>query len=294
MKRILDHDVISSFKEFLNYRILKYLSGYKNVTLELFPYSGTRRFVGKNIFATPSCQWVYDSAISGAQIPSGFGALSRGTSGLIFDFKNGRLIVNSGVSLSGSINVSVPDFNVYVTTKPVQKIILENKFQYPPYLKTPNQHITSDSIVAPCIILSLMASSSTPFEIGGIDSSNFLIQVGVLSDKIYHVLGIQKIIRELARRVFPILSETPLNEFNDLKNGSWNYNVVKTVATQADLFYITKTSFKIVDSDFLNENYPNLHFGLGTVSISKFGMSDYSEDFTVYADDEYSVYEYDY
>jgi hypothetical protein len=293
MKRVLDHDVVSSFKEFLNYRILKYLSGYRNATLPLYPYSGNRKFVGKNMFATSSCQWVYDSAISGVQIPSGLGSLNRGVSGLIIDFKNGRLIVNSGVNLTGSIDVSIPDFNIYVTTTPIQKIVLENRFQYAPYLKAANQHIVSDSIIAPCIILSLTSSSSTPFELGGIDSANFMFQVGVLSDKMYHIMGVQKMIRDIARRVFPILGTTPLNEFNDLKDGVWNYNDAKTLATQADLFYINKTSFKIIDSDFLNENHPNLHLGLGTVSISKYGMTDYSDEYTVYSEEDFSVYEFD-
>lgn len=293
MKRILDHDVISSFKEFLNYRMLKYLSGYKNETVPIYPYSGNRKFVGKNIFASPSCQWVYDSAISGAQIPSGFGALARGTSGLMIDFKNGRLIVNSGVNLTGNIDVSVPDFNIYVTTTPIQKIVLENRFQYQPYLRAANQHVQSDAIIAPCIILSLTSTTSQPFELGGIDSAMFLIQVGVLSDKMFHIMGVQKMIRDIARRVFPVLATTPLNEYNDLKDGYWNYNNSKTLATAADLFYITKTSFRIIDSDFLNENHPNLHLGLGTVSISKFGMNDYSEEFTLYSDEDFSVYEFD-
>ena len=294
MKRVLDHDVISSLKEFINHRILDDLDGYRNITTSLYPYSGSRRFSGKQIYSSPYSQWVYDSAITGAQIPSGVGSLSRGTSGLILDFKNGRVLVNSGTPINDQIQVSIPDFNVYVTTTPFQKLVLEGKFMYPPYLKPATEAGKSDALIAPCIVFSLMATTSQPFELGGVDSSNFLVQVGVLSDKMYHLMGVQKIIRESARRVFPLCSLTPLNEYNDLKEGYWNYDTVKDFATSSQLLYISKTSFRIIDSDFINDKHPNLYMGIGTISISKFGaITDY-DDFLPYSlGGDYSIYEFD-
>jgi len=294
MKRVLDHDVISSFKEYLNHRLLDDLNGFRNETVQLFPFSGARKFKGKDIYSSPYSQWVYDSAISGVQIPSGVGSLNRGTSGLFLDFKNGRVIVDSGTPVSGSLDVSLPDFNIYVTTTPFQKIVLEDKFLYKPYLKPATSVGKSDAIIAPCIVLSLMATTSQPFELGGVDSSSFMIQIGVLADKMYHLMGAQKIIRESARRVFPLCSQTPLNEYNDIKDGYWNYDMVKDFVSASQLLYITRTSFRIVDSDFINENHPNLYLGVGTIAISKFGaVTDY-DDFIPYSvGGDYSIYEFD-
>lgn len=293
MKRVLDHDVISSFKEFFSHRFLNSLQGFKNVTTSLYPYSGGRTFVGKKIYASPYSQWVYDRSVSGVQIPSGIGSLNRGTSGLIFDFKNGRILVNSGVSITGSLNVSVPDFNIYVTTTSLKKIILENKFSYPPYLKPPTSAGKQESLIAPFIILSLTNTSSKPFELGGIESSNFLIQIGVLTDKVYDLMGVQKAVRDIARRVFPLVYTTPLNEYNDLKEGYWDYNEIKNFVSHSDLMYVNRTSFRILDSDFINDNHPNLRLGLGTVSISKYGVNSEYDDFIPYVDGDFSVYEFD-
>lgn len=293
MKRVLDHDVISSFKEFFNHRLLNNLQGFKNVTAPLYPYSGNRRFVGKRMYASPYSQWVYDKSVPGVQIPSGVGSLNRGTSGLIFDFKNGRILVNSNVSISGSLNVSVPDFNIYVTTKSFQKIVLENKFSYAPYVKSPTSAGKQESIIAPCIILSLSNSSSEPFELGGIDTSKFLINVGVLTDRTYNLMGAQKVIRDMARRVFPLLYTTPLNEYNDLKETSWDYDNVVNLSMTSDFLYINNTSFRILDSDFINDNHPNLHLGIGTVEIVRYGVNSDYENFTPYIDSDFSVYEYD-
>lgn len=293
MKRVLDHDVISSFKEFLNHRILKNLNGYKNATVPLYPYSGARKFLGKEIYASPSSQWVYDRSISGVQIPSGINSLSRGQSGLIFDFKNGRVLVDSGTPISGSLNVSIPDFNIYVTTKSFQSIVLENKFSYAPYLKPPTDAGKQDSLIAPCIILSLTETSSESFELGGIDSYSFLIHVGVLTDKMYNLMGVQKIIREMARRVFPIIYTTPLNAYNDLKEGYWDYDELKKLVFQKDLLYITSSTFRILDSDFINDNHPNLHLGLGTVSISKYGKSNDYDSFVPYEEEDFTFYQFD-
>lgn len=293
MKRVLDHDVISSFKEFFNHRLLHNLHGFKNVTAPLYPYSGNRKFYGKKMYASPYSQWVYDRSVSGVQIPSGVGSLNRGTSGLIFDFKNGRILVDSNVSISGSLNVSVPDFNIYVTTTSFQKIVLENKFSYSPYLQSPTAAGKQESLVAPFIVFSLTNTTSQPFELGGIDSSNFLIQVGVLTDKVYDLMGAQKVVRDIARRVFPLVYTTPLNEYNDLKEGYWDYDEVKNFASHSDLLYVNRTSFRILDSDFINDNHPNLRLGMGTISISKYGINSDYDDFIPYVEDDFTVYEFD-
>lgn len=289
MKRILDHDVISSFKEYFSHRILNNLEAYRNVSAPIYPYSGARKFLGKEIWASSYNQWVYNRSVSGAQIPSGIGALNRGQSGLILDFKNGRFIVNNGTPISGTVDVSVPDFNIYVSTMPFQRIVLENKFLYPPYVKPANGPEKQDSIVAPCIVITMVNTSSEPFELGGIDSANFVVQVGVLADKLHHLMGVQKIVREAARKVFPICYTTPLNEYNDLKTVYWDYQEVIDSANQDDLLFITSTSFRLIDSDFLNDNHPNLRLGIGTINISKFGTIKDYESFVSYS----GVYEYD-
>ena len=271
MKKIIDHDIISSFKEFLHFSLVKELEAFRNVNAPLFLTNPARKFYGKDVYGSPYAQWLYDSSISGAQIPSGVGSLNRGVSGLSIDFKNGRVLVNSGVPITGSVPVSLPDFNIYVTTTPIQKIFMENKFEYAPYLKAPTSAIKADSIIAPCIFVSYTSTENKPFQLGGVESTNFSIQVAVFADNLHHLMGVQKIIRDMSDRVFPTLSLTPFNELNDLKYGYWDYTLVQQLnGNQENLIHINDTSFRILDLDYVNEKHPNILVGLGNVSISKF------------------------
>jgi len=271
MKRIVDHDIISSFKEYIHFSLVNQLEAYRNVNAPLFLTSPARSFYGKDVYGSPYAQWLYDSSISGAQIPSGVGSLNRGVSGLSIDFKNGRVLVNTGVPITGSIPVSLPDFNIYVTTTPVQKIFLENKFEYAPYLKQPTGAIKADSIIAPCIFVSYNSTENKPIQLGGVESTNFSVQVSVFADNLQHLMGVQKIVRDMSDRVFPSLSSTPFNELNDLKSGYWNYNsLMQTNGNQDNLIHVNDTSFRILDLDYVNDKYPNILVGVGNVSLSKF------------------------
>jgi len=271
MKRIVDHDIISSFKEYIHFSLVNQLEAYRNVNAPLFLTSPARSFYGKDVYGSPYAQWLYDSSITGAQIPSGIGSLNRGISGLSIDFKNGRVLVNTGVPITGSIPVSLPDFNIYVTTTPIQKIFVENKFEYAPYLKQPTGAIKADSIIAPCIFVSYNSTENKPIQLGGVESTNFSVQVSVFADNLQHLMGVQKIVRDMSDRVFPSLSSTPFNELNDLKSGYWNYNsLMQTNGNQDNLIHVNETSFRILDLDYVNDKYPNILVGVGNVSLSKF------------------------
>jgi hypothetical protein len=275
MKKIVDHDIISSFKEYIHFSLVNQLEAYRNVNAPLFLTSPARSFYGKDVYGSPYAQWLYDSSISGAQIPSGVGSLNRGVSGLSIDFKNGRVLVNTGVPITGSIPVSLPDFNIYVTTTPIQKIFMENKFEYAPYLKQPTGVIKADSIIAPCIFVSYISTENKPIQLGGLESSNFSVQVAAFADNLQHLMGVQKIVRDMSDRVFPSLSSTPFNELNDLKSGYWNYNsLMQTNGNQDNLIHVNDTSFRILDLDYVNEKFPNILVGVGNVSLSKFRVPD--------------------
>lgn len=264
----LDQLVVSSFKEFLSYQIQKELRAYRNSALQLYPYTGARKFIGKSVYATNKAQWLYDSSLSGVQVPSGVDNLTRGESGLSFDFKNGRVLVNSGVQLTGQVNVSVPDFNFYITSLSTQKIISESNFNYGPDF---NQSIPKpDSIITPCIVVSSVESFNDQEFIGGIEKSTFNIQVVGLSHNLHHLIGLQKVVRDIQNQVFPLLSLTPFNELNDLKAEYWNYTWVQDwLNTQNNLVMVESSKFKFTDIDYVNTSFPNLLVGIGTINLVK-------------------------
>lgn len=268
MKNSLDQLVISSFKEFLNYKVLNDLNAFKNVSAPIYQYSGGRTFKGKTLYCTNRAQWVYDSSLSGAQIPTGINGLSRGESGLSFDFKNGRILVNSGTSLSGPIDISFPNFNFYISTLSITRIINELKpLNYPNF---ENKAIQSDAIIAPCIILAPFETSNNQEFLGGVEKSTFNIQAIVLSSNLYDVVAVQNIFRNIKESVFPLLSLTPFNELNDLKEEYWNYTWVQDwLNNQSNLIFVEDSFFKFLDIEFINENHPKLIAALCNFKLSK-------------------------
>lgn len=275
MDQVLDHLIISSFKEFLSYKILSDLNAFQNKTVQLFNTVPARKIVGKQVYGSSYAQWLYDSSIIGANIPSGLSGISRGTSGLSIDYKNGRIFVNSGTPVDNTIDVSVPDFNIYIATESVQKILLESKYNYRPDLLAASAAVPADSIIAPCIFLSYQNSTNETWALGGINQSVFSMQVAVFSDNIHHLFAIQQVIRDIETDVFPILPYTPLNELNDLKYSYWNYKILLDNITDPNTFvYIEDTTFRILDLDFVNQAHPGLFVGLGNVKLGKFRTSE--------------------
>lgn len=294
MKNIIDHTIISSFKEFLSYKLQGELEAYTNKTVPLYKYTPNRRFIGKDTYGAPYAQWIYDSSVTGSQIPTGVSGLNRGQSGLSIDFKNGRVLVNSGVPITGTVDVSIPDFNIYITTTSIQQILLENKYEYAPDLAAANQPIKPDSIIAPCIFISYDNTTNNPWALGGLDETKFLVQVAVFADNPYKLLGVQKVIRDITQKLFPIVPFTPLNELNDLKFNVWDYEMLLDNVTDPDTFiYVDKTTFRILDLDYINQEHPNILVGLGTVSLAKYRQPSSDDVFTfpeVYVDNDGTYY----
>ena len=102
MKAAFSHNLINSFFLWFDNFLLKKADAHKTYTTKLYNYSDERLGGDKIVYGSPYKQWVYDQSITGATIPSGLtidgSFLSTGTSGMQFDFDNGRVIFNSGVS----------------------------------------------------------------------------------------------------------------------------------------------------------------------------------------------------
>lgn len=272
MNQVIDHVLIVSFKEFLNNKILSDLAAFTNKTVDLYEYSPKRISSSKAVYGSSFAPWIYDSSISGAQIPSGVGSLNRGVSGLSIDFFNGRVLCNSGVSLpTGTINVSIPDFDVKITSKSESALLLEKKYLQSPVLNAPNAPIEPDGVILPAIYIKVGDSYNKQFALGGIDESTWSMRVSVFADSDTKILGIQKVFRDVNQQVFPLLSATPFNELFDLKTGSWNYSdQMATDGSNIDnLIYIEDSTFKVYDDDTIAKIHPKLILAVATFKLKK-------------------------
>jgi hypothetical protein len=264
MIQTLDHKILSSLKEYLNYRILKDLQAYKNTTVNFTKYKDDR-FISKNVYGSSYPFWVYDQSITSG-IPSGINNINRGTSGLAIDFKNGRIITNTGVNITGSITVPVNEFHIYVTTKAESQLINETNYLQLPDLKAATGPLSPDNVILPAIFLRFLSSVEEPYSLGGVEWATYNVRVICLTNTINEVVGLQHLIRGLNQRMVPVLTTTPLNEYNDLKSPNWNYESILENASEK--FYIQSASFQSIQSDMISEKNPNLQIGIGLIKVA--------------------------
>ena len=119
MKTVYQHELLNSFYLWFDNFLVRKGEAYKTYST-VFYYYADERVQNKTVFGSPYKQWVYDKNISSAQvnpvISGDSGAISEGTSGLKFDFDNGRVLFDSdfatGTNISGTYTVK--DFNIYI------------------------------------------------------------------------------------------------------------------------------------------------------------------------------------
>lgn len=228
MEPQFNHFISSSFSLFLEHKLLSNGKAYLNLSQNLFA-SNKRRINGTNFYASPNAQWVYDSSITGANIPTG--AMVNSTfeprnSNLSLDFLNGGVFWHQN---NANINVSYAkkDFNFYFKPERETLMLLETMFDG----KISFEDLTGNNphnIIAPCIILNSVEGDNKPFSFGGQDQTESKFQAVIITNNSFHLDGALSIFRDLNELYFPVIdfADTPFNERGDLKGGEFNYKAL--------------------------------------------------------------------
>lgn len=266
MKITLDQRVLSSLKEYLNYRMIKTLEAYSTKTLSLYQYTPTR-FSNKVAYGSPVQNWVYDNSI--VSVPTSFGGFVRGGSeGLIVDFKNGRLLMD-GDETGKSISVTVPvnDFGIRITSALDSKLVAEVLPFMNPDQQPYSTHAKADASVAPIIFLKLTKTMNKPFSLSGLDWTSWRIRAIVFAHDYSDAIAVGSLLRDFKEEIFPILEadDTPLNKYNDLKIVGWQYSSFLTNPT--DYAIIQESEFDIIENDTFTKVNPSLVVGVGEMEV---------------------------
>jgi hypothetical protein len=267
MIRTLDHKILSSFKEYASNKILNDLQAYKNKTVTLYENTDNR-VKNKVVYSSPFAQWVYNSSVSGAQIPTVTSDAVGRPGGAIFDFVNGRVFRTTGqTGLSLTTNVSVNEINFYISSKSDERFISETKFETLYDLATANTFIQPDSVIAPCIFFKFRRTDREEIGFGGLNMNRWSVRLIAITLDLDMMTGIQNVARNMIGKHFPLLSTTPLNEFGDLKSTPWNYNTLAAAASQDSILFIEDGVFVNLEIDSFSHNNPNLLVSMATFEI---------------------------
>lgn len=271
MKRILDHYISASLKEYISHRLLVDGEAFTNRTCPLYEYLPQDKS-SLIAYGAAYAGWVYNSSVSGVQIPTTAGGFSRGQNGLKFDFKNGRVLFNSSnAGLNLSLNVSIPNFNLYITSKSDYSLINDTLSGQTPEVVPATTYVKPNSILTSALFIKNYSTKNKEFAFSGYDSTKFNMRLVGICRSEFELILLQGILRDLKERYFPLLTTTPLDEFNDLKSGT-SYNYQAIMDAQNSLVRIDDVTFQTFENDTFAKNNPNIFMGIGhlTAALERF------------------------
>ena len=258
MNTRIDNDIEGSVYLWLDNLMLNSLAAHK-------AYTGVFKSVDSDIsslktWAAPHKQFVYDSSISNAIVPSGayFGGIFRPISaagGYGIDFLRGQAVSTGEVAsqvVSGSY--SHKEVNIYVTNNPIEQVLFEQTTQDKP------KHISNftgfgpNDLSFPLIFIHSEIGENKTISLDELSETSIPVRLTVLANSNSMLKSIGGIIRDKTDSHFARFSpeETPFTPIGGLKSGIFNYNDRALAIQNANinnLVYIDKTR----TSSFSNE-----------------------------------------
>lgn len=262
-----DHLYISSIKERIDHLITNKLQAYTNATVPLFEDTTDDRLASYRIAAGGNTQWVYDSSVTGATIASSAG-FSGDWQNAKVDFRNSRIVAPGSAvgSIPATIQAAKKYFNVYVTSTPDEELVMKLDFEG----RADDSQIQTaapgaDKYYGPCIFVKPGRTKNEGFALGGQDKTYFDIKVSVFARSEAELLAVGGVLRDMNQTATYLLDETPLNEFNDLKERPWSFRdkMAEMAGLAQPKIYIEDCHFNTIKSDGLNSKLPNMYIGLG-------------------------------
>ena len=292
MKPTYQHKLLTSFYMWFDHYLLLKGDAYQNFDTDLFNYSD-EQITDKTVFGSPYKQWVYDKSVRDATltrppdnipgVPVIYGGegevLSPGTSGLIVDYENGRVLFDDTVTPGSpgmvTAKYSVKNFNTYVSNQDEESLIIAGKHKLNArYITGLETYIPPYDEVVPAAFLSATTTNNEPFALGGEDNTVSQISAVCFAENIYQLDGILSIFADASKEVFHGIpySGSPLDEFGDIKSSyssGYDYNnVANNFAT--DISFIQNTTVSKI-SDRMDKFIPvPLYVGFIDFEINKY------------------------
>lgn len=256
MKEQFQHTLMNSlFLWFDNY-LLKYGEAFTNATGVCTNYNDPHLNPIYQPYGSQFKQWVSDSSIGGASIPSGVyinGNFSGRNDGVVVDFENGRVLLdtnNTSLNVTGSF--AYKDFNIYFTNENEEDLIIENKFKVNSRIPSPNiDYIDPYDQVVPAIFLSTNTMTNKGFAFGGMEETTVFANAIILAENMFQLDGVLSIFADSKNEVItPIpMSGFPITEYGDVKNGLYSYESLKSEFSDLNGYYIYRvTTSKLTDT----------------------------------------------
>lgn len=238
------HRATTSFLLWFDNFLLRKGQAFSNQTGKLYNYADDRLDSRYKAFGSAYKQWVNDSSIVGANVPSGIwvnGSFVNRGNNLIIDFENGR-VLGSGISSTANVTGSfaVKDFNVYFTNDTEEDLLIDRKYSANPRVYSPSiNYVDPYDQVVPAIFISSETMRNEPFAFGGEDTTKIGMKAIVIAENSYQLEGVLSIFADSRNEVVSNIpfSGNPTTEYGDVKNGSYSYQQYKNTFDSVNPYF---------------------------------------------------------
>lgn len=234
MKPQFQHKLATSYLLWFENFFLKHSEAYSIQTGAFKYYLDERLPDGYSAFGSPYKQFVYDSSLPNAYVPSGFhvnGSFAQSdNNNYIIDFDNGRFIaknIPTGSSITGQF--SPKEINLYYTNDMEENIVLNIQEKINESVSNKHEFYAPYEQKLPAIYLSNESSKNEPFAFGGLNETTTKAKAVVIANNSYELDCILSIFADSYNEVIPLcdFDSHPLSEYSSLKTGYYSYEDVK-------------------------------------------------------------------
>ena len=262
MKAQFDNQVMSSFLLWFDHTLLNKGEAYQNTTGQF--YSVSDDYYGYNTYASSYSQFVSDSSITGATIPTGLYAgnnlvnVGEGASSGLYaiDYGNGRSYWSGTQSSNVTGSFAIKDFNVYLTSRTEDEILFQSQY-------TNRNKISSvvptglepDTLTYPVVYIKNDGSNNEPFAFGGQDNTIINVRAIVIADSQFDIDAIGSLFRDRRFDQIGILdpSEMPFNQFGYYRNSQYDYTGIVNGKGSDQQLYVEDVNISRFDRVLENE-----------------------------------------
>lgn len=252
MKTQFATTTLLSVYAWLDNLLLQKGQAYTNVTTQFYYQPDARLGTGFVTYQAPFMSFVWDSGVSGATIFNTVSGttngvpftLSRGQSGMMTDFVNGRVILPASFGTTAVVSGSYAfkDFNIYFANQSQERMLFSNKYYLNSRFALTGRPPAYD-MVTPAIFITNGNSENLNWAMGGVYNTTFTIALNVLAENMSQLEGALSILNDQKDASIPQLGTAtwPLNFYGDYKPSGWNYqNEIAQYGTPGNLYFISK------------------------------------------------------
>jgi hypothetical protein len=239
-----ENKIMSSMLQFVDHEVCSKGQAFMNHVGTFYPINS--KYSSYHAYALPFKQVVGDSSITNATVMQGV-SVDGNYAG--FDCTNspcvgdndlrgilhhkGQVIFaadKSSNTITG--NLSIKEYNIYITTKLEEELLFNTKYQANPKINQSLAGLTNEEETFPAIFLKNMGGTNDPLCFGGIDNVKTRVRAVILSDSAYSLDALCNILKNTARKNLPIIENLPFNSIGAFTGVIYNYQDLSSSSTE--------------------------------------------------------------